>query len=90
MVPALLCNEPRGDRLISIQAAFVRPDWTLIFVDHNVLMTFHVMCLRRQVLSASDVPIPGSAVCDNYISTSLNLIYLQVMATSMEPKAWSS
>ncbi|TFK58102.1 hypothetical protein BDN72DRAFT_731871, partial [Pluteus cervinus] len=34
---------------VSIQAAFVGPKWTLVFVDHNVMMTFHVMALRRTV-----------------------------------------
>ncbi|KAJ6595067.1 hypothetical protein DFH09DRAFT_1136116 [Mycena vulgaris] len=29
--------------IISIQAAFIRPKWTLVFVDHNVLITFHLM-----------------------------------------------
>lgn len=32
---------------ISIQAAFVCPEWTWIFVDHNVMITFHVMALRE-------------------------------------------
>ncbi|KAL0567247.1 fatty acid synthase alpha subunit Lsd1 [Marasmius crinis-equi] len=32
---------------ISIQAAFVRPQWTLLFVDHQVFITFHVMRLWR-------------------------------------------
>ena len=32
---------------ISIQAAFRCSGWTLLFVDHNVMMTFHVMALKR-------------------------------------------
>ncbi|PPR05449.1 hypothetical protein CVT24_007466 [Panaeolus cyanescens] len=27
---------------LSIQAAFIRPDWTLVFCDHNVMITFHI------------------------------------------------
>ncbi|KAJ3885488.1 hypothetical protein GG344DRAFT_82661 [Lentinula edodes] len=38
--------------LITISAAFIRPSWTLIFVDHQCFMTFHVMHLRRQCVSA--------------------------------------
>ncbi|KAF9061082.1 hypothetical protein BDP27DRAFT_1338720 [Rhodocollybia butyracea] len=39
--------------LITIAAAFVRPDQTLLFVDHQRFITFHVMRLRR-VCSAED------------------------------------
>ncbi|KAJ7677154.1 hypothetical protein B0H17DRAFT_1139801 [Mycena rosella] len=28
---------------ISIQAAFIRPNWTLIFVDHNIMIQFHLI-----------------------------------------------
>jgi hypothetical protein len=45
---------------ISIQAAFVCPEWTWIFVDHNVMITFHVMALRVPVTN-SDF-LPGSKV----------------------------
>ena len=32
---------------VSIQAAMVGPRWTLIFSDHNVMITFHVMALQK-------------------------------------------
>lgn len=32
---------------ISIQAAFRCADWTLLFVDHNVMITFHLMALQK-------------------------------------------
>ncbi|KAL0566426.1 fatty acid synthase alpha subunit Lsd1 [Marasmius crinis-equi] len=38
---------PGNDCLISIQAAFVRPKYTLVFCDHNVQMVFHVMLMKR-------------------------------------------
>ncbi|KAJ7444374.1 hypothetical protein B0H11DRAFT_2089641, partial [Mycena galericulata] len=39
----LVDGPPVGGRKISIQAAFIRPKWTLVFVDHNVMIQFHVM-----------------------------------------------
>ncbi|KAK7015890.1 fatty acid synthase alpha subunit Lsd1 [Paramarasmius palmivorus] len=52
--PNLIFGPPRNTPLqITIQAAFIRPDWTLIFVDHQVFITFHVMRLR-QPCSAND------------------------------------
>ena len=45
---------------ISIQAAFVCLEWTWVFVDHNVMITFHVMALRA-TCSSEDLR-PGSKV----------------------------
>ncbi|KAJ7234501.1 hypothetical protein B0H12DRAFT_1142729 [Mycena haematopus] len=46
-IPPEFCKGPPGaPSLISIQAAFIRPNWTLVFCDHNVMITFHVMRLR--------------------------------------------
>lgn len=42
--------------LITIAAAFVRPLWTLVFVDHQCFMTFHIMRLRRPCSPADFVP----------------------------------
>ncbi|KAJ7432224.1 hypothetical protein B0H11DRAFT_1940841 [Mycena galericulata] len=39
----LVDGPPVGGRKISIQAEFIRPEWTLVFVDHNVMIQFHVM-----------------------------------------------
>jgi hypothetical protein len=47
-IPSHLFDGPPGvDGQISIQLAFIRPDWTLIFADHNVMISFHVMHLRQ-------------------------------------------
>ncbi|KAJ7114397.1 hypothetical protein C8R44DRAFT_881241 [Mycena epipterygia] len=36
-------TKPGSDLKISIQAAFIRPNWTLVFVDHNMMISFHLM-----------------------------------------------
>ena len=41
---------------ISIQAAFVCPEWTLIFVDHNVMITFHIMALHSSITREDLLP----------------------------------
>ncbi|KAJ7433922.1 hypothetical protein FB451DRAFT_1312985 [Mycena latifolia] len=48
-IPEKICDGPLNghEHLVSIQAAFIRPKWTLIFLDHNVFMTFHLMQARR-------------------------------------------
>ncbi|KAJ3573914.1 hypothetical protein NP233_g2124 [Leucocoprinus birnbaumii] len=40
---------PNAPSLVSIQAAFIRPDWTFILCNHNVMISFHIMALRRPV-----------------------------------------
>jgi hypothetical protein len=45
--PALWDGLPGVQGQISIQAAFRCADWTLIFVDHNVMITFHLMVLQK-------------------------------------------
>ncbi|KAK1236062.1 fatty acid synthase alpha subunit Lsd1 [Marasmius sp. AFHP31] len=46
-LPIEYVQGPSSTSLVSIQAAFIRPDWTLLFCDHNVQITFHVMRTRR-------------------------------------------
>ncbi|KAL0577042.1 fatty acid synthase alpha subunit Lsd1 [Marasmius crinis-equi] len=46
-VPAEYIGGPVDKCLLSIQAAIVRPEWTLVFCDHNVQITFHVMKLKK-------------------------------------------
>jgi hypothetical protein len=54
-IPPKHYSGPAGSQgQVSIQAAFIRPDWTLIFVDHNVMISFHVMALRN-VCTAADL-----------------------------------
>jgi len=38
-------NAPR--LLADFYSAYVCPEWTWIFVDHNVMFTFHIMALRH-------------------------------------------
>lgn len=52
---------------VSIQAAFISPEWTLIFVDHNVMITFHVMALHYAV--TKDDLLPTSKVSQLLMST---------------------
>jgi len=56
---------PGSSGQISIQLAFIRPDWTLIFTDHNVMISFHIMRLRLPC-KESDFQ-PSSKVSSDYI-----------------------
>ena len=77
--------------LISIQAAYVCPEWTWIFVDHNVLLTFHIMALR-QVCTKEDLK-PESDVMQFHPSSvfffkkKLKIIVL-ALVFSMERNSW--
>ena len=45
-IPSHLFDGPPNVKgQISIQMAFIRPDWTLIFADHNVMISFQGMRL---------------------------------------------
>lgn len=44
-IPLDLIDGPAKDAMITIQMAFIRPDWTLVFVDHQCMMAYHVMWL---------------------------------------------
>lgn len=46
-IPSKLVNGPGKDTVITIQMAFICPDWTLVFADHQVMITFHVMLLKE-------------------------------------------
>ncbi|KAL1749669.1 hypothetical protein FB107DRAFT_280447, partial [Schizophyllum commune] len=59
-IPLDLCKGPKTDPLVSILATFERPEWSLAFVDHNVMLTMHVMRLRKAP-SQDDVS-PGGSV----------------------------
>jgi hypothetical protein len=65
---------------ISIQAAYVCPEWTWIFVDHNVMLTFHVMALRR-VCTKDDLR-PGSDVCTSFLPSSFFFSKLKTLLFS--------
>ncbi|KAF8992974.1 hypothetical protein BDZ89DRAFT_1150802 [Hymenopellis radicata] len=64
-IPDHLFHGPPGSSgQASIQLFFRRPDWTLIVLDHNVMISFHVMRLHH-VCTQDDLQ-PGSAIW-NYI-----------------------
>lgn len=46
-------------RTIVIQASIVTPEWTILFIDHQRLITFHVMELKRDM---DTVFMPGPGV----------------------------
>jgi len=75
--------------MVSIQMAIIRPDWTLIFCDHNVMIFFHVMRLSRSCVP-SDFQ-PGSMVSPIFpyypLSVSTKL-YFSVLAQLWE-RMWS-
>lgn len=50
-IPQHLTTGPQPFILITIQLAFIRPDHTLIFVDHNALLSFHIIRRRQSCLS---------------------------------------
>ncbi|KAJ7017454.1 hypothetical protein C8F04DRAFT_1156071, partial [Mycena alexandri] len=58
-IPDEFIDGPARKRVISIQAAFVRPQWTLVFVDHNVMIQFHLMLSQSFLPSHLD---PGSKI----------------------------
>ncbi|KAJ7837855.1 hypothetical protein B0H14DRAFT_3701606 [Mycena olivaceomarginata] len=64
---------------VSIQAAFIRPEYTLIFVDHNSLIQFHVMQMPER-FTADDLR-PGSEFWPALWSQSHGPVY------SQEPEA---
>ncbi|KAF8187043.1 hypothetical protein K438DRAFT_1973222 [Mycena galopus ATCC 62051] len=43
LVPDEYIKGPAKGVLISIQAAFIRPKYTLVFINHNILIQFHLM-----------------------------------------------
>lgn len=69
VIPQKHCDVlPNGgqpwDVTISIQVAFIAAGWTLVFCDHNVLISFHLMALKAQVpRSAIMVGEPVSDIC---------------------------
>ncbi|KAK1219815.1 fatty acid synthase alpha subunit Lsd1 [Marasmius sp. AFHP31] len=79
-VPTEFLQGPSSKCLLSIQAAFRRPDWTLIFCDYNIQITFHVMKMAR-VCTEADL-CPNSEVWPYLWSMGHGPI------PSLEPAAW--
>ncbi|KAJ7672243.1 hypothetical protein DFH06DRAFT_979959 [Mycena polygramma] len=78
-IPDELNDGPLPDRIISIQAAFIRPKWTLIFVDHNSMIQFHVMEMAK-TFTATQL-VPGSETWSALWSRTHGPVY------SQEPEA---
>ncbi|KAJ7277035.1 hypothetical protein C8J57DRAFT_1466352 [Mycena rebaudengoi] len=79
-IPAdYLVGTPTESSLVSIQAAFICPEWTLIFVDHNVMITFHLM-QASPLLTIKDL-IPSSPIWLSLWSRTHGPVY------SLEPEA---
>ncbi|KAJ7136324.1 hypothetical protein C8R43DRAFT_1132482 [Mycena crocata] len=66
---------PRSDRVISIQAAFIRPKWTLIFCDHNSLIQFHLMRAGSTFIPSHMEP--GSSIWSSLWSATHGPVYSQ-------------
>ncbi|KAJ7754054.1 hypothetical protein B0H16DRAFT_1833154 [Mycena metata] len=56
VVPSEYVDGPARQLLISIQAAFVRPEWTLVFVNHNVMIQFQLMQVSESFLPSDLTP----------------------------------
>jgi hypothetical protein len=53
-IPAKYIDGPELEtsRVISIQAALIHPDYTLVFADHNVMIQFHLMRVADSFVAA--------------------------------------
>ncbi|KAJ7697852.1 hypothetical protein B0H17DRAFT_1130132 [Mycena rosella] len=89
VVPAEYNDGPAEHLLLSIQAAFIRPKWTLIFVDHNVFITFHLMQASK-IFVPQDLE-PGSAIWPALWSRSHGPVYNQEPEAALQAlDAWRS
>ncbi|KAJ7660424.1 hypothetical protein B0H17DRAFT_1185359 [Mycena rosella] len=86
-IPDEYLDGPVNGQVISIQAVFICPEWTLLFVDHNVLITFHLMRA-----SGSFVPVdlqPGSSIWNSLWSKTHGPVYNLKPEETMEAlDAW--
>jgi hypothetical protein len=76
--------------MVSIQMAIVRPDWTSIFCDHNVMIFFHVMRLKRSCVPSDFWP--GSMVShifSYYLLSVSTKLYFSLLAQLWE-RMWSN
>ncbi|KAJ7478782.1 hypothetical protein B0H11DRAFT_2423767 [Mycena galericulata] len=82
LIPDEFIDGPGTGRKISIQAGFIRPEYTFIFSDHNVMITFHLM-----QLAPSFFPVhlaPGSAVWPALWSHTHGPVYSQEPQATLE------
>lgn len=86
---ALFKGPPDATGCITIQMAFRRPDWTLIFADHNSMITFHIMHVKRHC-AAVDFQ-PGSQVSVYLFALKFPLTFISVdLEAHLECHSWSS
>ncbi|KAJ7323306.1 hypothetical protein DFH08DRAFT_969375 [Mycena albidolilacea] len=87
--PEHISGPLKTNRLISIQAAFIRPDFTLVFVDHNVMIQFHLMRMSDSFLP-SDIN-PQSSIWPALWSSTHGPVYsLEPVETINAINAWRS
>jgi hypothetical protein len=87
IIPLEIFDGPSGMvGQISIQVAFICPDWTLIFIDHNVMITFYIMALHHPI-SKADLE-PSSRVSHSNLKFKINQCSVIDLATALELQAW--
>ncbi|KAJ7490481.1 hypothetical protein FB451DRAFT_1361348 [Mycena latifolia] len=79
IIPGEYIDGPAGEHVISIQAAFIQPIWTLVFADHNVIIQFHLMQFSGNFVPG-DIH-PGSSIWPDLWSHTHGPVY------SQEPEA---
>ncbi|KAJ7443076.1 hypothetical protein B0H11DRAFT_1932063 [Mycena galericulata] len=82
LIPDELIDGPGTGRKISIQAAFIRPEYTFIFSDHNVMIQFHLMQFARSFFPVHLAP--GSSVWPALWSRSHGPVYSQEPDATLE------
>ncbi|KAJ7700953.1 hypothetical protein B0H16DRAFT_1902854 [Mycena metata] len=82
IMPDEYVDGPAHGCLISLQAAFVCPEWTLVFVDHQVFIQFHLMQLSDSFLP-SDLQ-PGSKFWPSLWSRTHGPVYHQEPEATLE------
>ncbi|KAJ7631609.1 hypothetical protein DFH06DRAFT_1337586 [Mycena polygramma] len=86
-IPPEYIDGPSGARMISIQAAFIKPKYTLVFVDHNVMIRLHLMQMPS-AFTFQDLE-PGSPFWQVLWSRTHGPVYSQEPAATLAAlRAW--
>ena len=88
--PEYYCQANSTVGQVSIQAALVGPRWTLIFSDHNVMITFHVMALHKPCTCLDFQPNSKVSFNHIYYWKAMWSRFISAVAISMECNTWSS
>lgn len=86
VIPPKIFNSPSGMvGQIAIQAVFICPEWILTFVDHNIMITFHIMALHHPISKADLEP----SSTQNLKKINVPSLYLFIdLAAALELQAW--